>query len=343
MAGSLPPGIGNPQQAMQATAFIRSEPWYLQWIASLGKRPDANGNVKLSDSERDQLRDMAVAHGIGLNNKFDGIDENGQIVEEHHKLRNGLIAAGIGAAALSGFGAAGIGPLSGMFGAGAASIPATEGIASATSLGLPVTAGLGTAGTAAAAAGGAGAALSTGSKLASLASGLSKFGSALDPANGPGASSTRGSAYAAQANQLANNRAAQAKIDQAGPGADAQAFKNQMRAALVARMDPNAAPISLNGTALPQLVTPEGVASAAKLRDTLAARVAAGKTPTTFGIADPTQEELDAQAKAADAAGVGSGLNSKLADVGDYLQTGSRLANLGKNAWDFGSNIVKMF
>lgn len=148
MAGQLPPGIGNDQQALQATAFVREQPWYQQWIAARGKTPDRNGNVRLSDDERDELRDLIVSKGIGLNHKYDGIDENGQIVEEHHKLRNGLIGAAIGGAALTGFGAAGIGPLSGMFGAGAsaagagagAAIPATEGIASATALGLPVSA-----------------------------------------------------------------------------------------------------------------------------------------------------------------------------------------------------------
>lgn len=192
---------------------------------------------------------------------------------------------------------------------------------------------------------GATAALSTGSKLASIASGINKVGSALSPNNvgGPDSSSPRGAAYAAQAGQLAANRAASARIDQSGPAADAQAFRNQMRASLVARMDPNASPIILNGQALPRLATPEGVGSAAKLRDTLAARVNAGKTPTTFGVGDPTQEELDAQAKAADAAGVGDGINSKIANVGDYLQTGSRLANLGLNGWNLGKNIVSMF
>lgn len=192
---------------------------------------------------------------------------------------------------------------------------------------------------------GATAALSTGSKLASIVSGIGKIGQTLDPNNigGPGSTSPRGSAYAAEAAQLAANRAAQARVDQGGPTADAQAFRNQMRAALVARMDPNAAAVNLNGHALPSLVTPEGVDAAAKLRDTLAARVAAGKTPTTFGIADPTQEELDAQAKAKDAAGVGTGLNSTLANVGDYLQTGSKLAGLATSGYDVYKKFAGLF
>lgn len=184
-----PAGIGNDQQAMQATAAMRQEPWYAQLLQSWGIDPndvDSNGNnrTKLSDDQRTKLMETAIAKGIGFNHKYDGIDENGQIIEEHHKLRNGLIAAAIGGAAATGLGAAGIGPLSGMFGAGAsaagagaaaspfaAAIPATEGIASATALGLPVTAGLGTAGAAAGAAGTVGT-LGTLGKIAGLLPGV---------------------------------------------------------------------------------------------------------------------------------------------------------------------------
>lgn len=176
-----PAGIGNDQQAMQATAAMRQEPWYAELLQSWGIDPtnvDANGNprTKLSDDQRTQLMQTAIDRGIGFNHKYDGIDENGQIIEEHHKLRNGLIAAAIGGAAATGLGAAGIGPLSGLFGGAsaaaaspfAAAIPATEGIASATSLGLPVTAGLGTAGAAAGAAGTVG----TLSKIAGMLPGV---------------------------------------------------------------------------------------------------------------------------------------------------------------------------
>ncbi len=124
MPATLPPGIGNDQQATQATAFVRQQPWYLAWLKSQGIAPGSDQQVKLSDSQRDQLRDLIVSKGVGLNNKYDGIDENGQIVEEHHKLRNGLIAAAIGGAAATGLGAAGIGPLSGLFGGGAAAAEA---------------------------------------------------------------------------------------------------------------------------------------------------------------------------------------------------------------------------
>lgn len=188
-----PAGIGNDQQAMQATAAMRQEPWYAELLKSWGIDPtnvDANGNprTKLSDDQRTTLMETAIDKGIGFNHKYDGIDENGQIIEEHHKLRNGLIAAAIGGASLTGLGAAGIGPLSGMFGAGASAVgagasaspfatgagvglgeTAATGVGglTATSLGLPVTAGLGTAGTAAAGAGTVGA-VSTLGKIAKM-------------------------------------------------------------------------------------------------------------------------------------------------------------------------------
>lgn len=115
----LPPGLGNDQQASQATAAMRQSPWYQQQMQQWGNTAtDANGNPtnKLTDSQQQDLYNLALKNGIGLNNKYDQVDENGQISEAHHKLRDALIGAGIGAAALSGFGAAGIGPLSGLFG-----------------------------------------------------------------------------------------------------------------------------------------------------------------------------------------------------------------------------------
>lgn len=153
MATPLPPGIGNSQQAAQATGFIREQPWYLDVLQRWGKDP--NAQLNLSDQQEEQLAALAQQHGIGMNSRYDEIGPNGDIVEGHHKLKKSLIAAGIGGLALTGFGAAGIGPLAGAMGGGvaagaggaaAASIPTTMGIGSATALGLPVTAGLGTAG-----------------------------------------------------------------------------------------------------------------------------------------------------------------------------------------------------
>lgn len=343
-----PSGLGSDQQATQATAAMRQEPWYLQWLQQQGVTPGADQQVKLNDNQRAQLMDLAMQHGIGFNGKYDMIDENGQIAEEHHKLKKIAIAAAIAGAGLTGLGAAGIGPLAGALGGGASAATATGAVGAdvAGAAALPasgVLAGLPGAMTAlpavAGAAGTTAGILGTGAKLASLAGGLSKL---AGDTTGNGVT-PQGSAYAAQAGQLAANRAAQARIDQGGPSADAQALRNQFRAALAARMDPSAAPLSLNGNTLPSLANADTVAAASKLRDTLAARTAAGKTATTFGVADPTPDELAAEAKARDAAGIGSGVNSTLSNVSNVLSTGSRLANLGKDAFGFGKQLASFF
>jgi hypothetical protein len=116
----LPAGIGNEQQATQATAAFRQSPWYQQWLASQGLQGEGDqfGNVKLSDSQREQLMNLARQHGVGMSESYQ-IDENGQISKvPSHTLRNIAIGAGVGGLALTGLGAAGIGPLSGLFGAG---------------------------------------------------------------------------------------------------------------------------------------------------------------------------------------------------------------------------------
>jgi hypothetical protein len=179
-----PAGIGNDQQAMQATAAMRQEPWYAELLQSWGIDPtkvDANGNprTKLSDDQRTQLMQTAIDRGIGFNHKYDGIDENGQIIEEHHKLRNSLVAAAIGGAAATGFGAAGMGPLAGMFGSTAAAAPAAAattagGVLPSTVIGsgfIPAIAG-GTGMGAAGAAGTAAGTVGTLSKIAGLLPGV---------------------------------------------------------------------------------------------------------------------------------------------------------------------------
>lgn len=307
-----PPGLGNDQQASQATAAMRQEPWYNAMLKAWGlQNPpegvnggnpvDAQGNpAKLSDEQRQAMLNAASGHGIGLNNKYDQIDENGQISEAHHKLKKLLIGAAVGGLALTGLGAAGIGPLAGVFGgagaAGAGGAAAAEGAGAA---------GAGSGLTAAGVLGGVGTAISTGSKIAGL------LGAGKDTTQ------TLGAQSAAESNQLANNRLIASKVDQGGPAADQQAFRNAMRAGIVAKMDPNAAPININGHAQTSLVTPENINYAKTLQSQLAARQAAGKSATTFGVPDPTQAELDAGGRA-----------KTLGNVGNAIDTGSKIANL---------------
>jgi hypothetical protein len=123
-----PSGLGNDQQATQATAAMRQEPWYLQWLASQGIQAGPDQQVSLNDAQQEQLRQLAIQHGIGLNDKYDQIDQNGQISEAHHKLRDFAYGAAIAGLGATGLGAAGIGPLSGLFGAGAAGAGAGAGV-----------------------------------------------------------------------------------------------------------------------------------------------------------------------------------------------------------------------
>lgn len=130
MAGAYPAGIGNAQQAMQATAAMRQSPWYAALVRSWGYDPtqtDSNGNltdkngksIKLSDKQQQQMIATARDNGVGISDSY-SIDENGQIAKpDSHMLRNIAIAAGIAGLAVTGLGAAGIGPLAGVFGAGA--------------------------------------------------------------------------------------------------------------------------------------------------------------------------------------------------------------------------------
>ncbi len=135
MPATLPPGIGNDQQAQQATAFIREQPWYAQLLQSWGfpasaVQGDANGNPpKLSEAQQAQLLQTAQQHGIGISDRYH-VDENGQIAAvPSHVWRNIGIGAAVAGLALTGLGAAGIGPLAGAFGgaSGVADLGAVSG------------------------------------------------------------------------------------------------------------------------------------------------------------------------------------------------------------------------
>lgn len=297
---ALPPGIGNPQQALQATAFMREQPWYKQFLASTGRNPnatDANGNptTPLSDEEQNALLGLAQQHGIGISEDSYHVDENGQIAHnESHKLRNSLIAAGIAGSMFI----PGVGPavLGGLKAGGGAILHGLKGASTA------LTAGKG-------AASAVGSAISAGSKITDLLHG--GLGIAEDVTNGLGNSAAQ------RAQAATNNRFLAARTDQAGPAADAQAFRNAMRSAIVSRMDPNAAPLAIGGHVLPSLATPETVDYAKTMHGNLATRQAAGKTPTEFGVPDAgAQETADTNA---------AGTYSK---VSAGLNTGSKILNL---------------
>jgi hypothetical protein len=357
LSNGLPTGIGTDEERTQATAWMRQQPWYQNMLKAWGI-PPTQDDVKLNDEQRQAILIAAQKNGIAIP---DGqqINENGQIAKDpSHLWRNIAIGAAIGGLALTGLGAAGIGPFAGAFGAGGAA--ADAGVAAADggfgvggltagSIGIgeltPEAIALGAPGAVAGTGLGAGtAALSTGSKLAGLAKGLSSFGGNTPGTEGGGlGTSPRANAAAGAAAQLAANRAAQAKIDQGGPAADKTAMQNLFRSAIVSRMDPNAAPITMNGIALPKLANADLVSQAGTYNKQLSDRLAAGKTPTDFGIADPTQQETDLNNKALDASGLNGGVNGALGDLSDYLSTGSRMANFGSNAYNLGKSIYNIW
>lgn len=369
LPNGLPAGIGNPAEATQATAWVRQQPWYQDWMKQNGVAEGENQQVKLNDNQRASLMATMLKNGIGLNSKFDSVDENGMIAEEHHKLKKVAIAAAIAGLTLTGFGAAGIGPLAGALGGGAAA--AGGGTAAATAAGgvLPSTvigtgmmapivggtgmAALGAGGTAAALGGAAGTlgtigtALSTGQKIASLVGSAQKIGSALSSSNTDAAgnpiAAPQSSADADRAQALTNNRYLGAPIDQNGTTADANSMRNMMRASIISRMDPNAAPrmITMRGGAAPLEQTninptASGVDFAKQFQDQMSKRMANGQPLTLSGVPAASQEELDAQKAALNSTGAtgSTGAASTAVKVGNAIQQGTKYAQLGKGIYD---------
>ncbi len=151
---------GDSESAINAVnQGLRSQPWYQQYLASIGQRPDA---VKLSKAQSQQLLKLAQKNGYQVDEGNIEVDPAGNFNPKGHKLRNTLIAAGIGgAAALTGGAALGaFGGAGGAGAAGAAAMPALGG-------GSTLAAGLGSASALPAVAGGSSlAALGGGATLA---------------------------------------------------------------------------------------------------------------------------------------------------------------------------------
>lgn len=122
MPTAFPSGIGSPEQIDQANRAIHEQPWYLALLQSWGQDPN---NVHLNDSQKQQLLQTARDKGVGISDRFE-MDDSGNIQEQGHKLRNALIAAGVGAAALTGGAALGLFGGAGAAGAGAGAAGAGE-------------------------------------------------------------------------------------------------------------------------------------------------------------------------------------------------------------------------
>jgi len=205
---------GDSESSINAVnQWLRVQPWYLQQLAQWGQNP---ARVKLSKSQSQQLLKLAQAHGAQIDEGAIEVDPGGNFNPKGHKLRNTLIAAGIGgAAALTGGAALGAFGGAGGLGAGAAAAPALGG-------GSTLAAGLGGAGAlGAGGAGLAGAGAAAGAAGAAGAASHGIFSSLVAPALIKGAG--------AAVNGILANRAVGKATDQLTAASDrAQAINEQV-------------------------------------------------------------------------------------------------------------------
>jgi hypothetical protein len=162
---------------------LRQQPFVQQWLAQRGK-VDTGQGIQLNDQERDQFTLMLRRNGVNVPGGMK-VDGAGNFNQKNHLWRNVGIGAAIGGAAMTGLGAAGIGPMAGMLGAGGAAGGASAAGAGGTlaSSSLPVASLMGgpaaiTSGAAGAMGGGAGAAgtaAAGGSALSSVLKGLKDY------------------------------------------------------------------------------------------------------------------------------------------------------------------------
>ena len=96
--------------------WMRSQPWYVQQLRAWGQSPS---NVNLTSAQRSMLLRLAQQNGVTVDQGAIEVDPAGNFNPIGHKLRNGLIAAGLGGAAIAAPFALGA-----LAGGGGASVPA---------------------------------------------------------------------------------------------------------------------------------------------------------------------------------------------------------------------------
>jgi hypothetical protein len=387
------PNLGYENRASTSidtfNKWFRAQPQYYAKLAEMGQDPN---NVHLSDSQKQQMVRLAQSLGAVVDEGGNGqeVDESGNFRATGHKLRNGLIVAGIAGAALLTAGLAGaFAPAGGAVASTASTgLGAVEGGAFGLSdaalaglgtgamgaVGVP-TAGAGIAGLAAglgpegvaegsSVAGLTGSALpeiggeagtiagsglpaagssilSTGDKLAKLASGLKGIGGAAETIAGNGQDpALAGISSANAAAQAAKNRILAAQVDQGGPAADKQAISNMRTAGLISNFkDTSPSPYGSPGITLGQPT--RDLASA--FQQELLKRQAAGKSLTASGVPDPTQQELDDEAKARAIANGGSGIPGTAGNIINGINTGARIASLAPGVIKGARDIWSLF
>ncbi len=199
MADTMPRVWGGDSETSidQANQWMRAQPWYQQQMQAWGQDP---GHPTLNKAQSKQIVRLAQANGAVVDEGHIEVDDHGNFNPIGHKLRNGLIIAGLaaggilaapaiagalGASAAGGAGAGAAGAGAGAAGAGAAgaAIPALEG-------GATLAANLGGAGALGALGSGAAtaAALGGGATLASNLGGAGALSSGAGTAGALGSS-----------------------------------------------------------------------------------------------------------------------------------------------------------
>lgn len=294
-------GYGNTNSASldSVNQWMRGQPWYQALIRSFGQDPNS---VHLNDAQKAAVVKAAQANGIVVDEGHNGqeVDDSGNFEAKSNLGRNILIGAGIAGLALTGFGAAGIGPLAGVLGAGGAAADAGAAAAEGGTLAstaLPVTGALAT-GTASSL--GAGGATAIGSAAAGGA--FDAAGNFIGPSTVAGEAGTAGAGAAAAAGAGGAAKAASswlapvlgAGIGAVGNiiGAGIQSSANEDAAKIQAQSIQNALDFAKQEYATKvgalQPYTANGMASNDRMAQLLNLPARAGTTATGTPLGGPT-------------------------------------------------------
>lgn len=194
--------------------LMRGQPWYQAFFASRGLNPN---RVQLSKDQRNALRSLASQNGFDLGSGMT-FDPAGNINQQggYAGLPGWAKAAIIGGAALTGAGAAGFGPLSGILGLGGSSAPAAGVAAGGVT---PAVGGFSAVPAATAAAGGG---MGSVGSLLGLGGGGFSVSDIVRSVAGPGISGVTG-LLATRSQNRAMDRATDAQVQAAREAADLQA------------------------------------------------------------------------------------------------------------------------
>jgi hypothetical protein len=103
--GTYNVGSGSTEASIdQVNIWMRSTPWYQNQMRAWGQDP---GHPTLSEDQSTQIKRMAQANGVTVDEGNVELDDHGNFNPIGHKLRNTLIVGGVAAATIATMGAAG--------------------------------------------------------------------------------------------------------------------------------------------------------------------------------------------------------------------------------------------